>query len=63
MDRAIKRRKRLCNHDISSPDNTLIKVRTRKMIYPAKEDYYCLYCKCFFTYQKDGEGELSPVKD
>ena len=63
MDKTTRRYKSLCNHDISSPDNTLIKARVRKMVYPAKEDYYCLYCKRFFTYQKDGEGELSPVKE
>ena len=63
METVRKNHKKLCNHDISSPDNTLIKARTRRMVYPVKEDYYCLYCKRFFTYQKDGEGELSPVKD
>lgn len=63
MDRQKRKYSALCNHDVSLSDNTLIKVRTRRMVYPSKEDYYCLYCKHFFTYQKDGEGELSPVKD
>ncbi len=55
--------KKLCNHDIFSSGNTLVKVRKMKMVYPLKEEYYCLYCKRFFIYQKDGEGKLSPVKE
>lgn len=62
----MERRKKkivMCNHDVLSPQNTLIKVPKKKMVYPPVEEYYCLYCKHFFKYKKDSEGSLSLVKD
>ena len=58
-----KRRGALCVHDIDSPDNTLIKIATRKMVYPLIEEYYCLYCKRIFRYQKESEDAVSLEKE
>lgn len=59
----IRRRGTMCNHDVNSPDNTLIKIATRKMIYPPTDEYYCLYCKHIFKYQKENEETPSFVKE
>ena len=58
-----KRRNIMCNHDVDSPDNTLIKIGKRKMIYPLIEEYYCLYCKRIFKYQKENEEPPSFIKE
>lgn len=63
MNRDKKKKPLMCNHNTFSSNNTLIKVPKKTMVYPATEDYYCLYCKRFFKYKKDSEGKLSLVKD
>ena len=63
MDRDKKKKPLMCNHNAFSSNSTLIKVPKKTMVYPATEDYYCLYCKHLFKYKKDSEGKLSLVKD
>lgn len=58
-----KRRGAMCNHEFNSPNNTLIKIATRRMIYPPTDEYYCLYCKHIFKYQKENEEPPSFVKE
>lgn len=64
-DRRERKKKRMvmCNHDIDSPDNTLIKIATRRMVYPPVEECYCLYCKRIFKYPKESEDTVSLEKE